>query len=74
MSRRKTKIDIAPEIMRLNYLRNVQKWPMWKLEALYRAAKRTGFFRDPKMMMALRWHVELRRKQVDPVIPLRRAA
>lgn len=40
----------------------LKDWPTERLEALYRAAKRTGFFRDPHAMIALRVIVEGRRK------------
>lgn len=29
-------------------------WPLWRLEALYRIAKRTPFFKHPRDMMELR--------------------
>jgi len=29
-------------------------WPVWKLQALHRVAKSTGFFTHPRSMIALR--------------------
>lgn len=38
------------------------QWPLARLEALYRVAKRTGFFNHPRAMMALRALLEDKRR------------
>lgn len=38
-------------------------WPLYRLEGLYRRAKRTGFFTDPRAMVALREIVERKRHE-----------
>lgn len=40
-------------------------WPLWRLEALYRCAKRTGFFNNPHAMIRLRQIVERKRHDQD---------
>ncbi|MDX5412816.1 MAG: hypothetical protein LPK02_07190 [Rhodobacterales bacterium] len=49
----------------LDFLNN---WPVERLEALYRVAKRTPFFKHPRDMMALRSIVQ--RKRASKVVTL----
>lgn len=49
-------------------------WPLWRLEALYRIAKRTPFFKHPRDMMTLREIVERKRAVNVVTLPLAIAA
>lgn len=40
----------------------LETWPLDRLEALYRAYKRTGFFRHPRDVIYLREVVQRKRK------------
>ncbi len=42
-------------------MEQLERWPLHRLEALYRVAKKTGFFTDPRCMMRLRGIVEGKR-------------
>lgn len=47
----------------------LEEWPLDRLEALYRVAKSTPFFKHPKDMMALRDLLARRRASTEVSLP-----